>query len=181
MNELSTQSFVIQNKTTFEEINDSFNKASASARIGRQNILNYAKMMNDMIDYIDGYLEYKDSGDDKYRNKVDDSTVAFYNRMFTDAATYRMDIALNEFRDINREYLECTKRLQDKLQELEDCVDIEAKRVLHISDRQYRKIAKVFKDDMQIYLWLACGKSIDNKLKVYYGDITTPVMHSVNR
>ena len=174
--ELTTQSFVRTNKTLFEEINDSYDHAHGMGQGGLYSILHYNKMLTSIIDYIDGYLEYKESGSNEYNGKVDSSTVAFYDKMFVDPK-YRHDITLSEFRAANVDYLKLTKQLQDKMQELEKCLDTEATRLLHITDRQYRKIGKVYQDDMNLYLWLVTDTQIPTSLKNWYTDQNSPVMH----
>lgn len=175
--EFDIKNYIKSEKSTFEEVQDSYKRVNSTEAHGTFTILNYEKILNSMIDYIDGYLKYKEEDDDRFRGKIDESTIAFYNRMFSDTEKYRKKISIAEFRDINREFLKLTKAFQDKLDELDKCIDVEAKRLMHISERQYRKLSKVISDDMKIYLWITCGKNIDSRIKTAFNDADTPVIH----
>ena len=176
--ESNIKSYIISNKSLFEEVQASHARSSSVDQFGRYSVLDYEKIMNSIIEYLDGYIKYKNDDDDRYRGKINASTEAFYNKMFVDDM-YRHEISLEEFKNSNRAFVELTKTLQDKMQELENCVDCEAKGLYIITDRQYRKVGKVMHDDMQIYMWKTVGKTIDTRIKVTYNDKTTPVMHFV--
>jgi hypothetical protein len=175
--DFSTKIFIASNKSLFEEVQSSYSRTSSIEHSGLFTILNYEKILNAMCEYLDGYMKYKDSGDNQYSNKIDQSTVAFYNRMFNDPVQYRKEIAMSEFRDINTQYLRGTKELQDKMHELESLTDVEAERLLRITDNQYKKLSKVYKADMEIFMWKTCGKNIKNEIKVAYDDKSSPVIH----
>ena len=174
----SIKDVVRDNQSTFEEVQNSYKRTSSIEAHGEYTILNYEKILRSMIDYLDGYLKYKeDDDDDTFHNKIESSTLGFYNRMFSDTETYRKTIAISEFIEINRMFLKLTKELQTKFDELDKCIDVEAARVLHISEKQYQKLFKVIKDDMQIYLWIVSLKSIRPEIKTSYNDPSTPVIH----
>ena len=180
--EFSIKDYIRNEKSTFEEVQDSYERVNNRSNSindygGTFTCLNYEKILNSIVDYLDGYLKYKDEDDDRFRGKIDDSTVAFYNKMFSDQKTYRMEIGLDDYRKVNRKFLELTKALQDKLDELDKCVDVEAERLKHITEKQYRKLAKTNSYDMKIYLWLKCGTSIPSEVKTAYNDKYTPVIH----
>lgn len=88
-------------------------------------------------------------------------------------------------KDINESFLVQTKRLQSLLEDYSEYEDItmEGKALLKMTDNQYRKLSKVYRDDMQIYLWLITYKNpdssfnISDKLYEDFKDKTTPVMH----
>lgn len=176
--EFSIKEFIKSNKSTFEEVQDSYKRTSSIEAHGEYTILNYEKILSSMVDYIDGYMKYKEDDDDeRFRNKIESSTIGFYNRMFSDTETYRKTIALSEFPDINREFLRLTKELQTKLDELRNCVDVESARLMHITEKQYKKLSKVIQDDMQIYLWLGSTHPIRAEIRTAFNDPATPVMH----
>lgn len=181
---LSTRLFVAENKKIFEDVAKDY-KISSRYRIAKYTILDYRKILDELCAFVRGYYDYKQKNDDKYKNKVFESTRAFYNKMFTDDDKYRKEISLPQMKDINKGFLEGTKKLQDLLEEYipKSKDDIEFHRVLIMTDNQYRKISKVYRDDMEIYLWLATDGStvyehhIPAKLRADYLDTSTPVMH----
>lgn len=175
--ESSIKNYITMNKDLFTDVQASYSRSNSVDQYGKYTILDYDKIMESICDYIDGYLKYKEDDDDRYRGKINASTEAFYNKMFTDTAMYRKTITLAEFTTINKSFLEWTKKLQDKIQELDDHVDYEAKGLAIMTDRQYKKLGKVMRDDMYIYMWKTIGMSIDNRIKIAFDDRTTPVMH----
>lgn len=176
--DMHIKQFISNNQDLFMDVQDGYKQTNTSYdKYGKYSILYYEKMLTEMIDYLDGYMKYKNDDEDTYRGKVAASTEAFYNKMFSDTTNYRQTISLGEFQNINRTFLQLTKRLQDKMQDLDDLIDTEAKAMLIITDRQYRKIGKVFHDDMQIYLWITQGKAVTSSVTSAYSDKSTPVMH----
>ena len=174
--------YVSDNQNLFQDVQNAFsNGAEIHNKVGDglYTILYYEKMLTEMCNYLDGYLKYKNDDDDRYRDKVTKSTETFYNKMFMDTETYRTKIDINDFLKVNKAFLECSKRLQDKIQEVESLIDSESRAVVIITDRQFKKIGKVMRDDMQIFLWTKNGKNIDSRIKTAYSDKTSPVMHHV--
>ena len=107
--------------------------------------------------------------------------------MFEDEK-YRRIITLSDFRNLNKLFLIKTKELQTLLETYsEDKSNLEVHAMCEMTDNQYRKIAKVHKDDMQIYMWLVRSnssvfyKALDEKTKRAFYDNSTPVMHQVKK
>jgi hypothetical protein len=180
--ELSIKSYVASNKTLFEDVADEYMNVSHQYDT-KYTILDYEKIMSDMIEYVQGYVSYYDSGSDKYEGKVIATTKSFYDSMF-DNKTYRKTIVLSDFRDINKKFLEKTKELQDLLEKYsDDKTRTELCALCEMTDKQYRKLGKVYRDDMRIYLWLATSNSkvfntsLDPELRSHFYDKSTPVMH----
>lgn len=185
VNDIATSKFVADNQNMFEKVAKEHERNKIKNN-GDYTVLNYKQILTEMIKYVDGYKSYKKKGDDKYKSKVLDTTISFYNNMFTDTK-YRKRIMLNEFPELNKDFLVLTKELQSKLvQEIDEAkIDNELNQILLLTNNQYKKLSKVCKDDMDIFLWLlsietpAVKHDIPVSLKVAYNDKTTPVIHSV--
>ena len=129
-----------------------------------------------------GYKEYFDSDNDKYRYNLVSSTRNFFDNQFIDKK-YRRMMTLSDFSDINKSFLEATKKLQDIMEDTKDD-DNEVRTILTLVNNQYRKVAKVYRDDMRIVLWLrslnsqsSMRYSITTELRQAFYDNTTPVIH----
>lgn len=199
MNVLVTKKFVADNVELFKRV-EYTNKSNLFTRVANDNvrsrnidetdytILNYTKILNDMVAFIEGYIKYKEEGDNRFASKVLDTTINFYDKMFNDTS-YRKIITLHMFGDINEDFLRETAVLQDlfiKCDELaESSFDHELEQLMIVTKKQYSKISKVFSDDIKIYLWLTSrGSVIKTPYSVLPGDLmyafnnkSTPVMH----
>lgn len=156
----------------------------------KYNILDYGKILELMIKYVEGYIKYKESdNNDVYKGKVLETSKYFYDSMFdyNNRHKYRQVIEISQFKSINKTYLEWTNKLTNLLEKLENddkySNDFEFDILLTMTQRQYDKIAKVYKDDCNIYLWIISKDSkylkhdIDSKLISHYNNDKTPVMH----
>lgn len=178
-----TRQFVSINQDIFEDMAKSY---VSSADPKKYSILNYEDILTKMCDFIDGYIDYKVEGTNKYKGRILGTTVAFYNTIFLDNK-YRTVITLKQFRGVTEKFLKLTKKLQDIMEknaEKQD-QDFELQEILTMTDNQYKKLARVFRDDMEIYMWLCSEKSfrrhqIPVQLRMNHMDITTPVMHPAN-
>ena len=199
MNVLVTKKFVADNVELFKRVAYT-SKSNLFTRVANDNvrsrhidetdytILNYTKILNDMVAFIEGYVKYKEEGDNRFASKVLDTTINFYDKMFEDKS-YRKIITLHMFGDINEDFLRETAVLQDlfiKCDELaESSFDHELEQLMIVTKKQYSKISKVFSDDIKIYLWLTSrGSVIKTPFSVLSGDLmyafnnkSTPVMH----
>lgn len=183
---LETKLYVKDATSLFEDVVESHNRIQTDTR--EFSILNYDKMLNDMIEFVKGYNDYKRGSTGKYKGQVVTSMASFYNKMFTDDKTYRKKIHLRDMNDLIESFLKKTKELNDLLDSMvhDAELDVEVKNVIEVTNNQYRKIAKVNRDDMRIYLWL-CYKdtfrrdtfSIPLELRMAFKDKRTPVMHEV--
>ena len=104
--------------------------------------------------------------------------------MFSNKKKYRRKLFLPEIKDTYADFLRGTKELQALLEANlnRGNIDPEFRMLLTMTDNQYRKISKVCRDDMQIYLWLATEDSsyeyhISGKLRADFVDSNTPVIH----
>lgn len=183
---LATKMYVMNMANKFEDVADSRERQKMDPRVFT--VLNYEKIVDEMVQYVQGYVDYKKKGTDKYKGQVAGNTIQFYNRMFTDTKTYRRKMYLVDFRDICTGFLQKTKELQKLMEEYvdESNVDPEMKTLLELTDNQYKKLSKVNKDDIEIYFWLLYNKTFKNhdhkydlspSLKNAYETESTPVIH----
>lgn len=171
-----------KHKALFETVNDREIKINAQHDV-EYSILNYKKILSDMCEYVQGYFDYKKQGEDKYAGKLLDSTHKFYDEMFNDVR-YRTTISLYDMKRINQEFIAGTKQLQDKIDIDTDLLS-EEQAVIIMTDNQYKKLMKVYKDDVAIYCWLTSKESkvfntgINEDLRRAFLDKSTPVIHQL--
>lgn len=185
---ISIPSLIENNRHLFEKVSDNYMNMKNIHDV-QYNILNYEKILNDMCEFVEGYTSYSaDDENDKYKDKVLSITRNFYNSMFTDIKKYRKNnIVLREFQDINIAFLEGSKRLKEMLETLSnsDNLSCEMESLIFLTDNQYKKLNKVHRDDMKIYLWLSSSNSsvfkyeIDSSLRKAFNDKTSPVIHKM--
>ena len=191
---LNTQLFVEKHRNMFEEVARQEGDVRDLSGPQKYSILNYGKSLDMICEYMTGYINYKEKGNNEYSDKVLSQTIYLYNTMFTDKK-YRTKIELSQMTDINRSFLEGTKKLQTLLDEQTKLLQTkegpdaeELNKMIMLTNNQYGKLSKVYHDDMSIYLWLISSKSkikflnrynIDSKLRVDFNDKHTPVMHKV--
>ena len=180
---LSTKVFVAENKKLFEDVAKEY-KYDTKKREKRYTQLNYRYILKEMIDFVKGYIDYKENGSDKYRGKVLGTAKSFYDDMFINKKKYRRKLVLPEIKNTYTDYLYGTRDLQKLLEANLDRAkeDPEFRMLLTMTDNQYRKLSKVCRDDMQIYLWLATEDTsyqyrISGKLRADFIDDNTPVIH----
>ena len=181
--DLKTIKFVSANQNLFESVASSHDNAKDVFKT-QYSILNYGEILDKMIEFIDGYAKYAKSENNKFEGKVLDSAKKFYDNMFKDKKKYRSVINLNEFKNISKTFLLKTKKLQSIMDTcLKDIDSREADGFIRLTNNQYDKLSKCFKDDMRIYLWLSStnskhfAHSIDNTTKAAFNNKSTPVMH----
>lgn len=186
VNKLSVVTTVDDNKNLFEDVAKEYNKAKDVFRV-QYSILNYKKIIDEMISYLDGYKKYA-AGDDnkKYEGKVLSISRNFFEKMFS-SKDYRKKINISAFREENLDYLKKTKELKGIIESTlkEADKNAELNSLIRMIDNQYKKLAKVNKDDMKIYLWIVNKDSkffsynLDDKTRKAFYDKTTPVIHKV--
>lgn len=182
--ELSTKKFILSAKDTFEEMARTVIRTTDAKKYS---MLNYEMILEKMCDYIESYVEFKKTGSDKYRGKVLATTKIFYDNIFTEDK-YRKKITLKQIAKTDKEFLTGTKNFQKVLEKHIDKQDhdYELQQMLIMSDNQYKKLSKVYKDDMKIFMWLATGDSnmynyhIDPKLRASFYNWADPVIHPAN-
>ena len=181
--ELETRKCTEANKNLFEDVAKGYVNAKDVYRV-QYTILNYEKIIDQMIEYLDGYVRYSESDDKKYNGKVLAVTRSFFDKMFTEKE-YRMKINLEQFKDINKTYLKKTKELQTVIESYLNDKEISAEMesLIRMTNNQYKKLAKVCRDDMKIWLWLTTSNSkrfayhLDDTTRSAYNDKRSPVMH----
>lgn len=171
-------SFVSSNRSLFEDVMNAKGKGSEGPthNVRTFTILNYDKILTDMCSFITGYTQYKEHGSGKHDRSVLDNSRVFYDGMFS-KKEYRKEMILEDFPKISKTYLQKTKQLQDLINKNRQTNDRDFKILLSMSENQYRKIGKVFKDDVRIWFHLKYGNSLSSDLRNKYMDKTTPVIH----
>jgi hypothetical protein len=180
---LSMKAFVVDNKDLFQQVAQEY-KYDTKKRERQYTQLNYRYILKEMVDFVNGYIEYKEKDSSKYAGKVLGTAKSFYDGMFSNKKKYRRKLFLPEIKDTYADFLRGTKELQALLEANlnRGNIDPEFRMLLTMTDNQYRKISKVCRDDMQIYLWLATEDSsyeyhISGKLRADFVDSNTPVIH----
>jgi len=176
----SISEIIKHSKEIFEDINRAFDNHTDKAEY---TILNYNRILTDMCDYIEGYYRYKEAGEEQYADKLMSSTHKFYDEMFVNIK-YRTPFRLSDMKDINEKFLVNTQRLQSLLEK--DTSSLEEDTILKMTDNQYRKLMKVYRDDSQIYLYLVTrnsrfSKTISPELYSAYENKDTPVIHRMKK
>lgn len=183
---LETRLHVKRSRNLFIDVSESHNKKYALNK-QEYSILNYPRIVKEMYAFIDGYIKCKASGNYKYKDNTFGTTIQFYNNMFIDEK-YRKKIHLNEMDSLMKEFLEWTDKLQDLMDKHmnELGIDTEMNTMFQLTNNQYRKLAKVNRDDMEIFLWLvyktevnANAHDIPGTLRAAFMDENTPVMHEI--
>ena len=153
--------------------------------------MDYGKILQEMCTFLEGYCSYRDEGKDKYDGKIISSTKKYYDAMFANVGLedpYRRQMTLADMETINESFLEGTQRLKMVLESMtENHSDPETESLSIMTRNQYNKLAKVYHDDMQLYLWLATDNSrvrpkcapVNNR--VAFWDVKTPVMHRLDQ
>lgn len=182
-NELATRKCVADNRNLFEDVAKGFVDAKDIYKV-QYTILNYDMILDQMIEFIDGYKQYAAGDDHKYDGKVLTISRNFYGKMFTDPK-YRKKIELKQYKELNASYLRKTKQLQTIIETyLKDKkISAEMDALIRLTDNQYKKLAKVCRDDMKIYLWLTTSNSkffayhLDEATRSAFANKNAPVMH----
>jgi hypothetical protein len=177
--DLETYKFVKANKILFDDVQKESDRVSNAPKSEIYTILNYRRIIGDLCDYLEGYMDYADSDNNKkYGNTILAKTAKFYDSMFYDKR-YRMKFTLPDFVDVSEDYLERTKELQDLMLKI-DNIDDELHAMLIMTNNQYRKLSKVFKDDIQIWMWLSGIRNHENPptdLRQKFLNKSTPCIH----
>ena len=181
--ETATYQFVNTEKNLFDEVQRA-NKNSRSEYDVTYSILNYKKILADMCEYLEGYCEYYEKQSGQYSAKLLSTTAKFYDAIF-DSNKYRTDMTLTEMHEIERDFLIETKKLQDIMTRVQDN-DSELEAMMIMTNNQYKKISRVFRDDCRIWLWLVTSESykpyqLDVETRNKFNDKSTPVMHKKKR
>lgn len=185
--ELATRKCVENNRNLFEDVAKGYVNAKDMFRT-EYTILNYEMILDQMIEFVDGYAEYSKEGGQQYNGKVLTISRNFYDHMFTDKKKYRKKITLDQFKDINELYLKKTKQLQSIIEGYlaDKNISGEMNSFLTLTNNQYKKLSKVYRDDMKIYLWLTTSNSkffafhLDETTRSEFSNKHSPVMHKAS-
>ena len=183
VSELETRKCVSNNKNLFEDVAKSHDNTRDVYKT-RYSVLDYEMILDQMIEFVDGYKQYEQKSDKKYEGKVLKISRNFYDKMFTEKK-YRKIITLDQYKDLNLGYLKKTKELQGIIESYIKDKDIsgEMDSLIRLTNNQYKKLSKVCRDDMKIYLWLTTSNSkflayhLDESTRSAFSNKTAPVMH----
>ena len=154
--------------------------------------MDYGKILSDMCHFLEGYIEYRNGNSTEYDDKIINSTKKFYDDMFVDmslSSPYRRQITLADMQSINESFVTGTAGLISVMESVSSAYqDSKTAQLLTMTTNQYRKLAKVYGDDMHLYLWLAneANQVTPRRLapldkRVAFADVKTPVMHRVDQ
>lgn len=154
--------------------------------------LNYEKIFSKMCEFLEGYVSYRDANDETYDDKILTSTKAFYDGMFSDMSVnspYRHTITLEDMGSTTNEaFLVGTQNLQTIMESMtEQYPDFQTEQLIAMTTNQFNKLAKVYRDDMSLYMWLATGnsrvnaKSANADTRVHFCNVNTPVIHRLDQ
>ena len=143
---LNTQLFVEKHRNMFEDVARQYDDVKDLNGPQKYSILNYGKILDMICEYMTGYINYKEKGNNEYSDKVLSQTIYLYNTMFTDKK-YRTKIELSQMTDINRSFLEGTKKLQTLLDEQTKLLQTkegpdaeELNKMIMLTNNQYGKL-----------------------------------------
>ena len=155
-------------------------------------VMDYGKILQEMCTFLEGYLSYREKADDRYDGKLIPTTKKYYDNMFATQnsaeSPYRKQMTLVDMQMINESYVQGTLNLKTVMESmLEKYPDSETEQIVGMTNNQYGKLAKVYRDDMELYLCLATKQSRVNPKcaqvgnRVNFWDTNTPVMHRLDR
>lgn len=185
------EQIVCEYRTMFEDVaNTHLNNLPSDDVL--YSVMDYGKILQEMCTFLEGYGTYRDKNEDKYDDKLIANTKKYYDNMFVgqDSAEspYRKQMTLVDMQTINEAYVEGTLKLKTILESMmEKYPDNETEQIVGMTKNQYGKLAKVYGDDMSLYLWLATKRSHSKpkcapvKNRVDFWDVKTPVMHRLDQ
>ena len=186
----SVEQIVCEYRTMFEDVAKTVPNIRPSDDVF-YSMLDYGKILTEMSTFLEGYMTYRAGDDESYKDKILNTTKKFYDSMFADTSEnspYRSQTTLADMESTNVTFLECSQRLKTVMESMmEQYPDHETKQLVAMSTNQYNKLAKVYRDDVSLYLWLATGNSKTNphstsvQNRVNFYDTNTPVMHRLDR
>lgn len=183
--DLATKAFILKAKDTFEDMAKCVIRTTNPKKY---TMLKYEEILEKMGKYIESYVDYKKTGDEKYRGKVLITTKTFFDNMFIEENKYRTKLTLKQISKTSEPFLKATKEFQsimEKYIEKQD-QDYELQQMLIMANNQYKKLSRVYHDDMKIYMWLATKDSsiaptykIPAELRTAFYNVSAPVIHPV--
>lgn len=170
---------------TFENVSKTILNAETRFAKNKYIILDYKKILNTINNNLDGYIDYKKSGEKAvWDNNILDTVVKLYNSFFDDIKKYRGVIQFKEFKDVTSDFLDGTNKLKEKLDKYSDMSKYSGnvKAVLKLTDNVYKRLCKYQNMDMKIYLFevgINAGivSSLPKNAYDGYNDMDCPCMH----
>lgn len=178
--------YVEKEYDTFEKVSKSIMNADVKYAKDKYVILDYKKILKTINTNIDGYIDYKTSGEKaKWDDNILETIVKLYNSFFDNVDVYRGVIRFKEFKEVTSDFLAGSNELKKKLEKYSENANYSGniKAVLKLTDNVYRRLCKYQKMDMKIYLFelnlnlgLEPGRMSQDAYDGY-GDMTCPCMH----
>lgn len=185
--------FVMEKRRSFEQLAKEY-RANDVKDASKYSILNYTKIMNETVEYVQGFFDYVRDGKTEYLSKVLGLTLEHYGKMTTDPK-YRVVMDLKSMEPMNVTYLEKTKALLDLCDQMAKYADDPVNEVpyttkkvvsemIALTDNHFRRVSKIHSDDTDIRLWLLSRHNkylksdISSRQMADFMDKATPVMHS---
>ena len=81
---LNTQLFVEKHRNMFEDVARQYDDVKDLNGPQKDSILNYGKILDMICEYMTGYINYKEKGNNEYSDNLLSQTTYLYNTMFTD-------------------------------------------------------------------------------------------------
>lgn len=185
----SVEQIVCEFRTMFEDVDRTVPNIRPNDDVF-YSMLDYGKILTEMATFLEGYIQYRGENNESYRDKILSTTKRFYDGMFADMSSdspYRHQMTLADMGTTNVSFLQGSQQLKTVMESmLEQYPDHETKQLVTMSTNQYNKLAKVYHDDMSLYLWLATGNSQTHphtapvQNRVDFLNTETPVMHRLD-
>lgn len=153
--------------------------------------MDYGKIFGRICEFLEGYISYRNENDQMYDSKILASTKAFYDSMFSDMdcnSPYRKTCTLEDMRsNVMESFLTGTKNLQMVMESMQtQYPDMQTEQLIVMTNNQFNKLAKVYRDDMDLYMWLATRNSKTNpkqasmQNRINFMNVNTPVVHRLD-
>lgn len=183
--------FICEYRTTIEDVAKTVPNIRPSDDV-LYSSMDYGKILSDMCGFLEGYIEYRNSNNPNPKWDVIKSTHGFYDGMFKDTtpnSPYRHQITLADMQTVNEAFCTGTSKLIQVMESVADAYsDEESQIITNMTRNQYAKLAKVYADDMALYLWLANDgntahgrKTAPVDKRIAFRQTNTPVMHRVDQ
>lgn len=183
--------FICEYRTLFEDVANTVPNIRPSDDVYYSS-MDYGKILSNMCGFLEGYLEYRNSNNPNPEWDVLKSTQGFYNGMFKDmtlSSPYRHQMTLSDMKTINETFCTGTAKLIAVMESVSEAYsDEESQTLINMTRNQYAKLAKVYGDDMSLYLWLAndgnkisARKTAPVDKRVAFRRLDTPVMHRIDQ
>jgi len=181
---------ICEYRTMFEDVANTYPNIRPKDDV-MYSSMDYGKIFGKICEFLEGYVAYRDENDQSYDAKILQSTKSFYDSMFADMGVnspYRKTCTLADMRStVMESFLTGTHNLQMVMESMQEKYpDIQTEQLAVMTTNQFNKLAKVYRDDMDLYLWLATRNSKTNSKqasvqnRMHFMNVDTPVVHRLD-